>query len=455
MKVALLGDVHANLPALEAVLEDAHQRGVEAIWNIGDFVGYGAFPDEVVKRLQQEEALSIIGNYDAKSLKVKKKLEKSKSPEKLFAFKWAYDNLSKPGRKYLRSLPKEARMEIAEKRILLTHGSPASNKEYIGPDTSEERLRELARMAEADIIICGHSHQPFKRKFEGVWFINTGSVGRPDDGDPRACYAIMQLKPRFFQLRHYRLEYDVERAAAVIRERGLPEAFAQMILQGRDLDTVMEKAEAAETPTPDLPPDSLVDAQDENLKTILLLAESCNYEVAHTHQVTRLALRLFDELKSWYTDLGEQERFWLHAGGLLHDIGWIEGQKGHHKTALRTILNTPLLPFGNGDRLIIGSIARYHRGALPKKKHGHFATLGRVQRHTVTVLAGILRVADGLDRSHQSLVQDVSCEITPEQIIVKCSVSRPAEVERMFALKKGRLLEKVLKRELVIEWQQF
>ena len=76
MKVALIGDVHANLPALEAVLADAHQHGVEAIWNVGDLVGYGAFPDEVVQILRQEEVLSIVGNYDIKVLKVKKKKKK-------------------------------------------------------------------------------------------------------------------------------------------------------------------------------------------------------------------------------------------------------------------------------------------------------------------------------------------------------------------------------------------
>jgi putative phosphoesterase len=452
MKVALIGDVHANLPALEAVLEDAHGRDVEAIWNVGDFVGYGAFPDEVVKRLQQEEALSIVGNYDLKALKVSKK-KGSKNPEKWFAFKWARDNLSKPSRRYLKSLPEEIRLEIAGKRILLTHGSPASNKEHITPDTPEERLHELIDLADADIIICGHSHQPFKRKFEGVWFINTGSVGRPDDGDPRACYAVMIIRPRFFQLRHYRIEYDIEQATTAIREGGLPESFAQMISQGHSLDTVLAEAEKKDkTKKAVKKPSSKPRADDDPLKAVLYLAESCEYEVGHTHQVTQLALRLFDEL-SYLHQLGEEERSWLHMGALLHDIGWIEGQKGHHKTALRIILKTKLLPFDNRERLLIGSIARYHRGALPKKKHDHFATLKPSQRQVVSVLAAILRVADGLDRSHQNLIQDLSCEVTPKQILVRCSVLRPAELEREIAMRKGQLLEKVFKRDLVIEFQ--
>ena len=144
----------------------------------------------------------------------------------------------------------------------------------------------------------------------------------------------------------------------------------------------------------------------------------------------------------------------MHCGSLLHDIGWIKGWKGHHKTALRTIRDTTLLPFDNRERLIIGSIARYHRRALPKKKHAHFAALGAWEREIVRVLAGILRVADGLDRTHQSLVEKLSCDVKPKKIIVQCSVSRPAEEDRQAALKKGRLLEEVFNRKLVIEYQQ-
>ena len=246
MKIALIGDVHANLSALEAVLTHAHEQGVEAIWNVGDFVGYGAFPDEVVQRLRKENALSIVGNYDLKVLQFKqkkKKWRKKKQPDKYLAFEWAYENLSKKSRKYLRFLSQEIRMKVKGKRVLLTHGSPASDEEPLTPDTPEKRLRELAQTAKADVIICGHSHRPFAREVDGVWFINTGSVGRPDDGDPRACYAVLEIDSKRIQVRHHRVEYDVERAVAAIREHKLPEAFAQMTLQGRNLDVVLEKSD--------------------------------------------------------------------------------------------------------------------------------------------------------------------------------------------------------------------
>jgi putative phosphoesterase len=247
MKVALIGDIHANLPALESVLAHIREQGIDRIWNVGDFVGYGAFPEEVVElfrtaeELQNPRGLSIIGNYDLKVLRFperRKKWRKKKKAGKYLAFKWAYERLSKKSRKYLRFLSKEMRLKVKGRRILLTHASPASDQEPLTMETPENHLKELARTAKADIIICGHSHQPFVREVGGVWFINPGSVGRPDDGDPRACYAVLEITSDSVDVQHYRVEYDTERAANAIREQELPEAFAEMVLQGRSLDDV-------------------------------------------------------------------------------------------------------------------------------------------------------------------------------------------------------------------------
>jgi len=240
--IALLGDVHANLPALEAVLAHAQAQGAAQIWNIGDFVGYGAFPNEVVQRLRQAAELNILGNYDLKALhfpEKEKRWRKNKRPEKYLAFRWAHQELSKENRRYLLSLPEEIRLEVAGQRILLTHASPASSEEHLYPETPQEHLVELAEQAQADIIIFGHSHRHFARTAAGTLFINTGSVGRPDDGDPRACYALLEISEASLQVHHVRLEYDIARAVAEIRRRGLPEAFAQMILQGRDMDNIV------------------------------------------------------------------------------------------------------------------------------------------------------------------------------------------------------------------------
>ena len=249
-RIALLGDVHANLPALEAVLSHAQTQGVDLIWNIGDFVGYGAFPDQVVKRMRKMEIVSIIGNYDLKVLKFPKKdlkWRKNKHPLKWLAFKWAYEQLSNKNRKYLRSLPDQKYLEVGDNGFLLVHGSPASNEEVLVPETPEIRLLELHQFVQEThgkgvaAIICGHSHQAFTRQVESSWFINTGSVGRPDDGDPRAAYAILDVHQDGLQVRHFRLDYDVEKAVNAVRENDLPEAFAQMLLQGRDLETILKE----------------------------------------------------------------------------------------------------------------------------------------------------------------------------------------------------------------------
>jgi len=142
MKVALIADIHANLPALEAVLAHARKRKVQAVWNAGDFVGYGPFPDEVVRRVRAEKALSIAGNYDLKVLKADRPPRgKDKAPEKRYAFKWALDNLSPESREHLASLPRELRLNVAGWRVLLTHGSPESPKERLTTAILRRRTR--------------------------------------------------------------------------------------------------------------------------------------------------------------------------------------------------------------------------------------------------------------------------------------------------------------------------
>lgn len=240
-KIALIGDIHANLPALERVLSHARRQDVDAVWNVGDCVGYGAFPVETVRRLQVERALSIAGNFDLQVLDFPRRQDlwrEMLSPAKFRTFEWTYAQLGAEERRYLRSLPREVRQVVAGQRVLLVHGSPISIEEHLTPATPQARLRELARTASADLVICGHSHQPFVRRVDGVWFINTGSVGRPDDGDPRACYALVDMDTRSLDVQHYRLAYDLERAVAAVRTQGLPEALAQMFLQGRGLGAV-------------------------------------------------------------------------------------------------------------------------------------------------------------------------------------------------------------------------
>lgn len=181
------------------------------------------------------------------------------------------------------------------------------------------------------------------------------------------------------------------------------------------------------------------------------LAEVCRYEASHSQQVTRLALKLCDELQP-ILRLGWTERAWLECAGLLHDIGWLEGQKSHHKISLRIILETELLPYSNKERLIIGSIARYHRRALPSIEHDHFAALSDEERAVVISLAGCLRLADGMDFSHQSRVIDLSCEIRDRRVLIRGRLTQSSPEDAFAARQKSDLLELALNRKLKFRW---
>jgi len=193
-------------------------------------------------------------------------------------------------------------------------------------------------------------------------------------------------------------------------------------------------------------------AGDERLRPVVAFAESCHYETAHTHQVLRLALRLFDELHRLH-GLDEERRYWLACAALLHDIGWIEGRAGHHKVALRMILETPSLPWGLRERRIVGLIARYHRRSWPAEKHRDFAALDPADRADVRTLSAILRLADALDYSHQDAVAEVAGRVSARRLEIDCLTTRPAEAECSRAMEKGDLAVAVFGREVRVRWR--
>jgi putative phosphoesterase len=472
MRVGLISDIHGNLPALEAVLAHAKGESLNVIWNMGDSVGYGAHPDQVVRLLQGENIISIRGNFDSRVLKIPRKKAKwreKKPPDLFLAIYWAYENLSPPSRDYLKNLPKEIVIRLGLTRLLITHGSPVSKSERLTMETPTKRLRNLLQETDAQVVCCCHSHEPFFRNVKGGYYINPGCVGRQNDGDPRASYAILELDPGMLledpagdialDVRHFRVDYDLERATSEIRKRGLPEAFAQMLIQGRDLPTVLKSPENWQVPEPDegswwqtaFAGRTREEVEEEKIEAVIALAEEHDYPEEHVHQATFLALRLFDELQPLHR-MGEDERFWLQCGALLHDIG--KGKKNHHIKALNTILTSSKLPFTPREKRIVGSIARYHRHDTPREKHEHLVELPVVDQRAVTILASILRVADGLDTSPRGNVQDLECSFSADEITIICRVNSQAKKQKRRALGKGQLLEFALERELFIEWRR-
>jgi len=151
------------------------------------------------------------------------------------------------------------------------------------------------------------------------------------------------------------------------------------------------------------------------MSSVLNLLHRLDNEPSHAEQVTKIALQLFDELKSLH-GLKEKDRLLLQAAALLHDIGWLQGAQSHHKSSMKLILKNDLLGWTDEEKLIIANIARYHRKALPKEKHSNFARLSDTAKQKVRKLASLLRIADGLDRSHGNYVKKVKCRLAKDQV---------------------------------------
>ncbi len=256
MKLSLIADIHGNLPALEAVLQHARAQGAaHIILNLGDMTGYGPFPDEVVRWSQSPKVTNIMGNYDQKVLSKqhrKNRWHSVKTADKRRMFQWTYRALSKKSRKFIKSLPEQRLLEFDRVQLLMTHGSPTSLTEHLRQDTPETHLAELSTHTRANIVLCGHSHQAFKRKVNGVLFVNPGTVGRPDDGDPRASYAILDISQGHVSVTHFRIPYNTMATVRALRQAGLPDSFTWVVRYGLNYqDATQKMAEATDILVPD------------------------------------------------------------------------------------------------------------------------------------------------------------------------------------------------------------
>ncbi len=439
VKIAVLSDIHANLHALKSVIQDAETRGAEIFLNAGDSIGFGPFPSEVVKLLCETDMLSILGNYDLEVLEGKVRAK----GEKNLSLKFARRELTKSAELYLCSLPLRLRIEVLGKTILVAHGSPESIEEHIRIDTPIDRFKVISDLAKADVIITGHSHEQFWRQVNETCFINPGSVGRPNDGNPKAGYAILSLNN--FKVELFRVDYDVESAADALRKKGLPESFAQMLLCGVSIDAIIKKDQNKENDI------------EQNCKRMAKVSREISKkywaDIDHAEKVCRLALNLFDDLIKIHK-LGIHERCWLECATILHDVGLSKDQRSHHKKSAQIILNDIELPFTSDDRRIIAIIARCHRKALPKENHYSLATLSPETLQKVKILASLLRIADSLDYTHQSVIAEIKSNIGTKRGTIEClSKIKPTLEERAFNKKKD-LFEKVFNKKVELLWKQ-
>ncbi len=190
---------------------------------------------------------------------------------------------------------------------------------------------------------------------------------------------------------------------------------------------------------------------DERRRSVLDLARRCEWHQTHSEHVTRLALSLFDQLKSIH-GLGAAERHLLEFAGLLHDIGWHIAKEKHHRHSMYLIQHGGLKGFTDEEIAIIANVARYHRGSPPKAEHEAYVDLSPRAKRIVRAAAGLLRVADGLDRSHANVVADVRAKARPKDGLALLVKGRgDMELELWGAKRKADMLAAALDRDVLIE----
>jgi predicted phosphodiesterase len=257
MKIALFSDIHANLPALEAFFKDMEGRNPDAIYCLGDLVGYNIWPNEVINEIRKRGIPTIAGNYDfgiGRMINDCGCAYKTDTEKEMGAISISYTNsiVKEEERKYLRTLPAHIRVEFQlnndKLNLLLVHGSPRKINEYLFVDRDEKSLLRIMQDADADIMCFGHTHKPYHRILPTVpdnnihyrHAINIGSVGKPKDDNPNGCYVLLHVKENSsitkkdaIQVEFIRFEYDVERAAKAVEDSPLPDEYGEMLREGR------------------------------------------------------------------------------------------------------------------------------------------------------------------------------------------------------------------------------
>ncbi len=224
MMLALISDVHANLIALTAVLEDMSGRGIERIISAGDVVGYYPYPNETVAVFHEKGVTSIQGNHDRA---VTTADVSSFNPAASSAVAWTASRLSPASLAYLRELPRHLALRIGGVRIAVYHGMPFDDDHYLYEDECREGLLSMSR---SDLLVLGHTHVPFIKRYPSGTIVNPGSVGQPRDGDPEASYAIFDTATR--KTTNRRVAYDIEEVASRTRAAGLPSMLADRLSLG-------------------------------------------------------------------------------------------------------------------------------------------------------------------------------------------------------------------------------
>jgi putative phosphoesterase len=237
MRIATFSDIHGNWHALQAVLADIDSQKPDQVYCLGDLVGYGAYPNEVIDLVRSRGIPTVMGNYDDGVGFDKDECGCAYTDPEMrrlgdLSLRWMQAHVPSDNKAYLRSLAPHIRLEAEGRRILLVHGSPRRINGYLYEDRPLSSLEHVLQGAACDILFCGHTHLPYVRDVAGVRLVNDGSAGKPKDGDPRAAYALLEVGAGV-AITIRRVPYDVQAAVAAVRASGLPAHFAELLEAAR------------------------------------------------------------------------------------------------------------------------------------------------------------------------------------------------------------------------------
>lgn len=236
--VTIFGDIHGNLPALESVFADMEAHENSQLYCLGDLVGYGTFPNEVIDMIRERNIPTLMGNYDqgvGNSSDDCGCAYTSKEAEALGkrSIAWTNQHTTPDNKLLLQQLTRQIPLQLDGLRVLLVHGSPRKINEYLYADRPDATLERLLDLAEANVLVCGHTHIPYHKVLpSGRHVVNAGSVGKPKDGNPHACYVALEATGDNLSVTFKRVPYDVERAARAIEATEMPNEYAEMLRSG-------------------------------------------------------------------------------------------------------------------------------------------------------------------------------------------------------------------------------
>jgi len=235
-RVAVLTDIHGNLPALQASLRAVEAIGVDAVFCGGDLVGYGPHPNQVCRLIEEQAIPTIYGNYDYAIARDREDcgcayVTQHDRQLGQRSVAWTLEHTDQHSKDFMRGVPFDLRFDLGKQRVRLVHGSPRKVNEYLFEDKPARTFERIAALSDCDVLVFGHTHKPWIHSYGGVLLVNCGSVGKPKDGDPRAAFAVLELEDAGrVKASMERVGYDAEAVAREVEAAGLPGEYAVQLV---------------------------------------------------------------------------------------------------------------------------------------------------------------------------------------------------------------------------------